>query len=455
MDTHVRIENVTQAGFWLESLINFERDPALGSRRFDLEPIKALLARLDHPEAGLSIIHVAGSKGKGSTCLFTEAILRASGQTVGTFTSPHLERWTERFRIDGSEVAGEDLAQAVEEVRPHVETMRREDPAHAPTFFDVTTAAALLLFARKNMDRVVLEVGLGGRLDSTNVVQPAATCVTQIELEHTERLGHTLGAIAGEKAGILKPSVPAVAGRLRPSAEAVVVARAVEVGAPLRRLGKEFEALVLNEASEVADDCASGARQSFRYRDERGFEAHLDLGVLGEHQVDNAALAVALIQSLPDWTDAALIDAARVGLLQARLPGRVELVSEHPFVLVDSAHTVESALGLCRVMQSLPAAARRFVISMSRDKNAESVLSALNLSESDVWVTRAEPHRSSDPSDLARICERVAPGCKVHWEDDPQVAIEAALGACGSDDLLCCTGSVYLAGIARAMLASR
>ena len=348
-----RIQTATEAGAWLEGLINFERDPALSNDRLNLEPIRGLLDRVDRPERGLSIIHIAGSKGKGSTSLFAESILRAGGERVGTFTSPHLERWTERFRINGEEVEGGELAKAVETLRPHVEAMRQDLPSRAPTFFDVTTAAALLLFSRLGMDRVILEVGLGGRLDSTNVVQPASTCVTQIELEHTDRLGNTLAAIAGEKAGILKPGVPVVMGRLKPSAAKVVVARAEEVGAPLRRFGKDFKVESLEIGTEAAVDCPKEALQGFRYHDGAGLKASMGLSVLGAHQIDNAVLAMEVVANLPGWSRLAVIEAARSGLMEARLPGRLEILETKPFVLVDSAHTEESARALRRVLDQV------------------------------------------------------------------------------------------------------
>jgi dihydrofolate synthase/folylpolyglutamate synthase len=194
--------------------------------RLSLAPIRALLDRLGAPERGLSVIHVAGSKGKGSTALFAESVLRAAGARVGTFTSPHLERWTERFRIDGDGGAADRLAAAVAELRPHVDALRDAGGDTVPSFFDATTAAALLLFRDLRVDHAVLEVGLGGRLDSTNAVAPAVCCITSIELEHTDLLGDTLAAIAGEKAGILKPGVPAVCGELPREAFAVVERRA-------------------------------------------------------------------------------------------------------------------------------------------------------------------------------------------------------------------------------------
>ena len=198
---------------WLEGLINLERSPAaLRQARLSLAPVQSLLARIGEPQRGLHVLHIAGSKGKGSTALLCEALLRAAGVSTGTFTSPHLERWTERFRIDGREVPEDALAATIGELRPHVEALRGSP--EPPSFFDVITAAAFQLFSAARVDVAIVEVGLGGRLDSTNVVEPAVCCITSIELEHTDKLGDTLAAIAGEKAGIAKPHVPLVVGPL-------------------------------------------------------------------------------------------------------------------------------------------------------------------------------------------------------------------------------------------------
>jgi len=208
------IRNAADAAAYLEGLIDREKRPDFDYERIDLGPIRALLRRLDHPERDLPALHIAGSKGKGSTALMIEAVLQATGRRVGTFTSPHLETWTERFRIEGRDVEGSELARVIDRMRPHVDVLRAGDPALAPSFFDVTTAAALVLFREAAVDFAVLETGLGGRLDSTNVCLPAVTCVTSIEYEHTDKLGSRLGEIAAEKAGILKPNVPVVLGPL-------------------------------------------------------------------------------------------------------------------------------------------------------------------------------------------------------------------------------------------------
>src|SRR5262245_44292277 len=283
---------LAEAEAWLEGLINLERAPDPARVRLSLEPVQRLLARIGDPQRRLHVLHVAGSKGKGSTALLCEALLRAAGASTGTFTSPHLERWTERFRIDGREVAGDALAAVIGSLRPHVDALRTGP--EPPSFFDVTTAAAFQLFTDARVDVAILEVGLGGRLDSTNVVTPAVSCITSIELEHTDKLGDTLAAIASEKAGIAKPGVPLVTGALPAEAAAVVEARARSLGCPLARLEREL-------ACEVLEERIDGTR--FRLRD-APFEVELELAAPGRHQAANASLALACVRRLGRLDDA-------------------------------------------------------------------------------------------------------------------------------------------------------
>ena len=339
------IRTLEQASAWLEGLLNIEKRPELSYARISLAPIRALLERLGRPERDLHVLHIAGSKGKGSSALLAESVLRAAGRRTGTFTSPHLESWAERFRIEGRPVDAARLADAVDRVRPHVDALRAQGSEVAPTFFDATTAIALLLFREAGTDDVLLEVGLGGRLDSTNAVAPAVTCVMSIELEHTDRLGGTLAAIAADKAGILKSGVPVVVGNLPCEAQLVVEARAAELGAPLVRLGKEFHMEPLEESLE-------GAR--FRVID-GSFVAELKLPVLGKHQPSNAAIALACTRRLLAGAveDAALAAFAREGLAGVSLPGRVEVLSRSPWIVVDAAHTAASARTLAEVLRRI------------------------------------------------------------------------------------------------------
>jgi dihydrofolate synthase/folylpolyglutamate synthase len=434
-------ERLRAAEAYLEGLINLERGPSYAGARLSLAPIRALLGRIGNPERGLCVLHIAGSKGKGSTALLAEALLRAAGLRVGTFTSPHLERWTERFRSDGREVTGERLADAVERLRPAVDALRAGDDP--PSFFDATTAAALLLFAEERLDVAVVEVGLGGRLDSTNAVAPAVTCITTIELEHTDKLGHTLALIAAEKAGIVKPGVPLVTGALAAEAAAVVEARARELGAPLARVGSEIELAVCEEMLEATRFCSRDG----------GFDCELTLGATGAHQAANAALALAAVRRLGLVGDEALREAARAAFARPALPGRVEIVSRSPFVLIDGAHTEESARALAHVLASIPRRSAHLVVSISAGKALAAICAALAPQADRVTITRAEPLRSLTPGEVAEAFRAAAPGLELRIVPNPHLALRAAREATGAEDLLCATGSFYLAGIARSVLA--
>ena len=437
------IENAEQAGRYLDDLIDRERAGARsGARsRFDLAAIHALLAAADHPERELAVIHVAGSKGKGSVCLFAEALLRALGERTGTFTSPHLERWTERFRIDGREIGDRALAMAVDRLRPHIDQLRTGAPGAQPSFFDATTAAALVAFREARVDRVLLEVGLGGRLDSTNAVDAQVACITSIELEHTELLGSTLAEVAAEKAGILSPDVPAVVGRLPAQAMTAVVAHAQRVGAPLRCEGEAFRA-------DVALRAGGGTR--LRYAETAGFALEVDLDLPGRHQAHNAALAIACVRALDAHPQAAVADAVGRAFAGLRLPARVEVVRRAPPLVVDAAHTPASAGALAEALACLTPERFDFVVSISRDKDVDSIVTALLPHARRFVVTRADADRSLVPGRVAGAIARAGAGVPVEIVDDPRRAIAAALA---SGRPLCIAGSFYLAGIARALVA--
>jgi dihydrofolate synthase/folylpolyglutamate synthase len=437
------IRSVEEAGAWLEGLINLERRSDWPYTRMGLDPIRALLARLGDPHDGLAVTHVAGSKGKGSTALLCEGLLLAAGRRVGTFTSPHLERWTERIRVDGAEVSGDLLAAGVEAVRPHVEALRAGSPGSAPTFFDATTAAALVCFREAGVGHAVLEVGLGGRLDSTNVVTPRVACITSIELEHTDKLGHTLAAIAGEKAGVVKPGVPAVVGALPDEALLVVTARAREQGAPLCVFSRDFGA-------ELRDAGTSGV--SARLWD-GPLELEVALPLLGEHQAHNAALALACARRAAGLSDAELAAAARRGFAEVVLPGRLELLQRSPAVLVDGAHTAASARALSRVLAQLRRGRVHLVLSISAGKDLDAILAALLPHCDALTATRAEPTRSLAPAEVAAAVRALAPGLSLRVVPNPQLALRAAHAELAPEDCLCAAGSVYLAGIARRVLA--
>ncbi|MHA7839278.1 MAG: bifunctional folylpolyglutamate synthase/dihydrofolate synthase, partial [bacterium] len=420
-----RIRTLGDAEAYLDGLINRERAPGYAYARLDLRPIRALLDRLRQPDEVLSVVHVAGSKGKGSTCLLAESILLELGESVGTFTSPHLESWVERFRVDGRPVEWPRLVHAVDRIRPHVEALRAGPRAVWPSFFDVTTAVAFLIFAESGVDHALIEVGLGGRLDSTNVVWPRVTCITSIELEHVDKLGPTEAAIAGEKAGILKPGIVAVLGPLRPEAEAVIRARAETVGAPTRAWGEAFEVLestleggregsvfryverrpgeqraehrsgreAARPTERRPDDAAEGpgARELDPETEAGDFEVEVELAMSGAPARTNAALAIACVRALDAHPAETLAPAIRRALARARLPGRIERLDSDPAVLIDSAHTARSARALADALATLAPTGFDLLLSVSSDKDLGSLLEPLLPAARRVWTTCADP----------------------------------------------------------------
>lgn len=406
-----------------------------------LQPVGELLARVGHPERRLRVIHIAGSKGKGSTALLCEAILGAAGLRVGTFTSPHLERWSERFRIAGREVSEGALVMAAERIRPHLAVLLRA--ACPPGFFDVATAIAFVLFEQSGVDVAVIEVGLGGRIDATNVVHPVVSCVTSIELEHTERLGGSLAAIAREKAGVVKAGVPVITGALPAAAADVVRARATALDAPLRRLGHEFDVRLGRASPEgLLLHLESGAL---------AFEARLP--VLGPHLAGNAAMALACVQQAALVPRSRLAEAARRGFAMATLPGRTEILGRRPWVVADGAHTESSASALVCALDTLACRERHMVLSISAGKDLRRLLPILLAGASALTVTRAEPNRSAEPEAIAACAAGCFPGLPVRIVADPLAAVRNTLAQLPADALMCVTGSVYAAGAARAGLA--
>lgn len=420
-----------------------EEPPACRTRaEHPQQAVAALLERVGHPERRLRVIHIAGSKGKGSTALLAEAILGAAGLRVGTFTSPHLQRWTERFRVGGAEVDAAAFVAAAEALRPHAAALWHEGGARRPRFFDFATALAFVLFEREGVDAAVIEAGIGGRRDATNVVVPVASCITSIELEHTDRLGDTVQAIAFEKAGVIKPGVPVVVGALPPLALDVVLARAAAAAAPAQVLGCDFTV-------EVAEADAHGL--SLRLGCGRLVLA-ARLPVLGAHLAGNAALAAVCVAQSGLVAAERLPDAIVRGLAGARLPGRTEILCRQPWVVADGAHTEVSAMALMQAVARLGCGERHMVVSLSTGKNLPLLLAILLSGAKSVTVTRADPQRSLAPAFVAASAAACFPHLPVRVVADPLRAVTDTLAVAAPDALVCVTGSVYVAGAARGAL---
>ena len=314
---------------FLYSLGNEIKTAKLGLDRMEL-----VLEALGSPHRAISFVHVAGTNGKGSTCAMIEAGLRAAGRHTGLFTSPHLAEPTERIRIDGEPISAADFAALFDRVRAKVEELIAAGALDAhTTYFETVTAMALLAFAEARCDMTVLEVGLGGRLDATNVVTPELCVITPVDFDHEAWLGRSLEAIAGEKAGILKPHVAAVVARQRPEAAAVIDERAAKLSVPVSRLdGWKVTELQLS---------ARGSR--FHLTGER--ELDLECPLAGEHQVENAATAAVALTRL-GVSDAEIVR----GIASTRWPGRLELLCERPEIIVDGAHNPAGARALAAYM---------------------------------------------------------------------------------------------------------
>lgn len=408
-----------------------------------------LLARLGEPQQRLSVFHIAGSKGKGSTALLAESILRAGGLRVGTFTSPHLVDWHERIRLDGASIDDARFVAMLETVRPWLARYLMIFPDLPATFFDVLTVMALLLFEAAPVDVAVIETGMGGLLDATNVVLPRVACITSIELEHVDRLGATLASIARHKAGIIKRGVPVVVGALPAEAMAEVFAQAAACAAPLHCLGRDFACSVDAAARDRAAQ-AGGLDVSL---EAGGLRLAVRLPVLGAHLGRCAALALASVEKGGWLAGAALVHAARAGLANASLPGRTELLARDPWLVVDGAHTPASAEALVAALERLPSLPRHWLLSVSAGKDVDALLAILLEGAASVTVCCADPSRSLPAAALAARIGVMFPDLGVDIRPEPADALSSACGrawhAGGAAGVLVAAGSVYLAGAVR------
>jgi dihydrofolate synthase/folylpolyglutamate synthase len=437
--------------------IDYERavPAAYNDQVYKLDRMRELLARLGHPEQRLKIVHVAGTKGKGSTSAILAAALTATGHRTGLFTSPHLDRMEERIAVDGRPLAPDELIDLASRVRPAVEAMDAQGPV-GPTFFDVTTALALLHFARRGVDAAVLEVGLGGRLDSTNVCTPLVSVITSISFDHMRQLGGTLDRIAREKAGIIKLGVPVVSGAVEPEPRDAIRAVAAAQSAPLVERDRDFS-ISYRPALDV-DLAPSSPEMDFNYR--VSGRAHrwtgLKLGLLGRHQADNAAVALAALTELRAAGWSIPESAVREALAHVRWPARVELIGRRPAVVIDSAHNVASAAALVEALrQSFTARPRTLVFATTQEKDAAGMLRLLLPEFDRVVLTRyASNPRSVALDELRDIAAAidprppvVLPGAAEAWEHVRRTV--------GPDELVCVAGSLFIAAEMRAAVAGR
>ncbi len=423
----------------MPAIVSYQKclDEMFNLRRFGiklgLETIRQILFGLGNPQDEFRIIHIAGTNGKGSVAATLASILRACGHKTGLYTSPHLVRFNERIIIDGRPIDDGEVSNAYNAVK------RVHQGSREPTFFECTTAMALHEFRRQSIDWAVVETGMGGRLDATNVVQPALTIITNVSLEHKEYLGSTIRQIAAEKAGIIKPGTPVVTGVKQKEAVQVVANVAAANRAPLYRMGQDFR----------VRRSSSGA---FTYTGLQNKWTGLAISLIGRHQWGNTALALAGCDALSPEIGGLTQETVRKALLDTRWPGRLEVVKDHPLTLLDGAHNLVAARTLAQYLKSNLAGRRiTLVVGILDDKPYRSMLEALVPACQRVIVTQPRIQRALPAEILQAVVKKMTAAVDV--VPDVGRAVTAAVETSGPDDAVCVAGSLYVVGEAKAALA--
>jgi dihydrofolate synthase/folylpolyglutamate synthase len=411
---------------------------------WDLERTRRVLHALGDPHLGLRYVHVAGSKGKGSTAANVDSILRAAGLRTGFYSSPHLHTFRERIRIDGQLIGQQDVVRLLEQCKPAIEAVP------GITTFEIMTVLALLHFAQQAVDWVVLEVGLGGRLDATNVVTPAVSVITPISYEHTALLGDTLDLIAREKAGIVKPGVPVVVAPQHAEAMAVFVEVAAAQGSRLVVAGRDWTWQSL--ADRVAGQDFSVASEASPWP--AGELSDLHTPLLGAHQLANATTAVAACAELARQGASITPDSLRRGLAHVVWPGRLEVLAapppSHQTLVLDSAHNDSSARLLRSALAHyFPGRPLHLVIGVSNDKDAAGILAELLPGAQRALLTRSRHPRAADPAELAPAAARYLPTSCIDVVPTAPAALAQALEQAEPDAVICLAGSLFIAGEGR------
>ena len=390
---------------------------------FKLERVALALKNLGDPQARFVSVHIAGTNGKGSVAAMLHAMLDAAGHRVGLYTSPHLVSFTERIRVGATAISEEDVVALAREIHSAA-TLRGIEL----TFFEFVTVMAFLHFARCAADVAVVEVGLGGRLDATNVLEPAVGVITTIGLDHQEFLGDTIASIAREKGGIMKPGCPVIIGNVYGEARGVLAAMAAAVGAPALWLGQDF---------------FRSTEGSLRYSGFGGALENLVLPLRGRHQRDNAATAIAAAMQLREHffiPDAAI----QRGMAQVRWPGRLDVVHEHPLVVLDGAHNADGVAALVRELPAIVGGRDvHLLFGVMRDKRWQPMVEMLAPHAAGVTLAPTLRRRGENPEVLAKA---FAPHCPVSIAASPQQGLRDLLRTTGEDGAILVTGSLFLVG---------
>ncbi|WP_141504147.1 bifunctional folylpolyglutamate synthase/dihydrofolate synthase [Paenibacillus luteus] len=432
----VPLQSYREAVDWITGLIPFGIRPGL-------ERIEKLMELLDNPHRRLKFIHIAGTNGKGSTCAYLTSVLLKSGYDVGTFTSPYITKFTNRFQYNGMDIDEETLLRLANELKPQVEAIA-ETELGSPTMFEVSTALAVLFYAKVTYpDYVVWETGLGGRLDVTNIVQPVVTVITNIGHDHMDRLGDTIAAVASEKAGIIKAGIPVISAVEQPDAIEVIKRTAAEKKSTLYLLGEQFHI----EALSVKEN-----EQTFRFHNLFRSIEPLTITLNGAHQRTNAAVAVMTLEVLRQYN--ALVvedDALAEGLHAAAWPGRLEMVSQQPRILIDGAHNPEGAETLAEALKNTYKYDRlHLMMGMLENKNHQDVLKHILPIVDTLIVTEPDFRMKKEARALADLVLEMKQqhpdqhAFELIVEQNWQTALQKLQQLTGETDLGVVTGTLYL-----------
>jgi dihydrofolate synthase/folylpolyglutamate synthase len=411
---------------------------------FDLNRMRKLLAALGDPHKKIETAHIGGTKGKGSTATMLAKMLEANGYKVGLYTSPHVVSLHERISVNSQMVSQIDMLRLINRAYAAIENIAKK--SEAPTFFEIMTVLAFMHFVNKNVDIAVIETGLGGRLDSTNVIKPKVVGITNISIDHSDQLGSTIDRIAAEKAGIFKRGVPAISVKQQPEALKVLKKQANAVKAPLSVTGLDIDFSYRFESSREHGPhntiCVTTPTSKFE---------HLRVPFPGEHQAINCGLALAMLDKLKLSGYKIDNEKAISGLHQVTLAGRMEIIHDDPRIIIDAAHNAASIRALMHAIgQHVPYDSMVVIFGCNADKDVKGMLRQLQYGADKVIFTRSNSPRAMYPPDLAdiyaEICDKMCQSSMTLRE-----ALRVASSAVGKEDLICITGSFYLVGEAKVM----
>jgi dihydrofolate synthase/folylpolyglutamate synthase len=432
---------------FLNSKTNYEKMVRVGYNHtnFNLSRMLRVMAGLGNPHKKVKTVHIAGTKGKGSTCHMLAAMLQNAGYRTGMYTSPHIVDLRERISVDGQMISESQFTKLMAKVAPVAQRLQRD----APTFFELMTAAAFLYFVARKVDIAVIETGLGGRLDSTNVIKPEVCGITSISHDHMAQLGGTLERIAEEKAGIFKPGVPVIGAPQARGVKKVLRTAAEKVGCELRFVGEDLEFSYRFESSRITGPhtrvCMTTPKTRFN---------HLRVPLLGEHQAYNCGVALGIIDALRQRGWSIPEQDAIDGLEKVKILGRLEIIREEPRTLVDAAHNADSIRALMRAIgQNIPYDSMVVIFGCSADKDIDGMLSELRFGADKVIFTSTGTPRSTDPTELLTLFQEKSPKMAQVAPSLPE-AYRIACKSVSRDDLVCITGSVHLVGLAKRLEAA-